>query len=260
MDLDLTNSEAKLPETKFLILCQYRTGSTLLATLINSHPGLYCDHEIFNAGFTGNYSIIFPVSHIYKNLQKNIRAKHISCYGFDFKIHHIGIYHPLINASRLVEKLYNRGWKIISLRRENVVKQAISCLVARNRKKWHYWTEEEKLQNHKKVYIKPDQLFRILKEIDRITCIEDKILKNLSYQRILYEKELLRKETHQKTADKVFQHLKLPSVPVGSQLIRASSDQISDQIQDFDQIRDAICNSKWAKYLDFEIKNPGVII
>jgi LPS sulfotransferase NodH len=42
----LSNSQAGL--TRFVILAAPRTGSNWLCSLLNSHPGILCHHEVFN--------------------------------------------------------------------------------------------------------------------------------------------------------------------------------------------------------------------
>ncbi|MDY7015394.1 MAG: hypothetical protein SVX43_17715, partial [Cyanobacteriota bacterium] len=32
---------------KFVLFCHHRSGSTLLANLLNVHPQIYCDRELF---------------------------------------------------------------------------------------------------------------------------------------------------------------------------------------------------------------------
>lgn len=61
------------PETTFIILCKPRTGSTLLHTLLNSHPNIYSYGEILrrvginNTGYSVNKDV-------FKKLPKSIKA------------------------------------------------------------------------------------------------------------------------------------------------------------------------------------------
>ena len=245
-----------LPRDKFFILCQYRTGSSLLASLLNSHPDLYCDGELFNAKKRKNDLVIFPRFYVHRQVKKAVKAEQPQYYGFDLKIQQIiELYkrHHLIrkdrNSIKIVKKLHQNGWKIIHLRRENIVKQAISNLVAQKRQRWVYRNDQDKQLNSGAVVLDPDCLWQTLRWIQWSTRVENRALADLSYQEVIYEQGLLDASMHQKTADQVFAYLGLPSAMVETSLVRASSDQLSDSVKNFDEIQAVLQGTEYEKYL-----------
>ena len=249
-----------IPRRKFFILCQYRTGSTLLASLLNSHPELYCDEEIFNEKVIKNNLVIFPRLYMHRRSKRIIQANQPQCYGFDLKMHQIMALYKRHNPIRkhhnstknsinFVRELYRNDWKIIYLRRENLVKQAISNLVAQKKQRWHYSNEQDKQLNPGAVVLEPDHCLRTLRTIRWMAKLENNALADLSYQEVIYEQDLIDASMHQKTADQVFAYLGLSSAAVRTSLIRTSSAQLSDSVKNFDEIQNTLQGTEYEKYL-----------
>src|SRR4030095_16137361 len=72
------------PQKKFVIYTRGRTGSTVLTDLINSHPDIFCDAEIFNFIYC-NTKVLFPRAYI-KSCSKRASIYKKKVYGFKVKI------------------------------------------------------------------------------------------------------------------------------------------------------------------------------
>lgn len=142
-------NRSTLPNRRFLIVCDYRSGSTLLANLLNQHPDVYCDGEIFIPFVEHKlHRIIWP----YGYLQGKLSATAKPVYGFDCKVDQImamGI-NPRNTASSFFKKLNQEGWHFIYLRRLNIVRQSLSNHIAITRRQWHDRPEEPLLRRQVK--------------------------------------------------------------------------------------------------------------
>lgn len=226
-----------IPGTKFVIFAQARTGSTLLGDLLRSHPEIYCDGELFPDG-----TLLFPYRYIIGRAAK--RKQQI--YGYQLKIDQFELIQR-IDAPTFLSKLHQEGWKILYLQRTNILRQAISELVARSRNKW-----EDRSKNplkNQKIKIDNQQLLRLLEWRENMLQQERQALAGVSYLPLTYENDLLNSDKHQQTLNKVFNYLGVASAPVQTRFQRTTSDQISDFIENYHEIADLIAQTDYDRFL-----------
>ena len=113
---------------KFLIFSQGRTGSTLLMDLLSSHPEIHCDGELLY------YRVPFPAQFVKLKSALTLK-KH---FGFKVKIYQLVEIQNIKDPREFIMEFYNRGWKIISLKRENLLRHVISFWFAEENKKYHF--------------------------------------------------------------------------------------------------------------------------
>lgn len=253
-------SDKKL--TRFIVLSEYRTGSTLLTDFINQHPLAFCDGEIF-LDFVNNKKtkMLFPVLYsegYFKKprLSKKISREKITHYGFDLKLSqiHRGVVAWNNDRHKFLDRITRKGWKIIVIDRQNIVKQSISNLVAQERKEWH--DRPKNPLNRKRVWI---DICVFENEIERRISAREvlrSVVGSCQTLKITYEDDLLNSGNHQNTANKVFSYLDLPPTQVKARLRKVSSVKISDDVENYGDIIAFIQGSKYSKYLEddfFEI-------
>ncbi|WP_158505844.1 sulfotransferase domain-containing protein [Geminocystis sp. NIES-3708] len=229
-----------MPDKKFIIFAQGRTGSTLLYELLNSHPQVFCDKEIFWDNFP---KFIFPKLYA-QGLA--IKSKH-QVYGFHVKIHQLTMIQKL-NAKKFLTELSSQGWKIIFLTRNNLLKQAISRIIARQRNQW--FDRKENPLSQLNFVINCDDLLEKIKEQETLQYQEKKIIQDLSHLPIFYERDLIKKEKHQYTLNRIFDFLDIPSMSVNSTLVKTTPEYLSSFISNYQEIKNIINQTRYAKFLD----------
>lgn len=238
------------PRTKFIIFAQGRSGSTLLIDLLNSHPAIHCDDEILNV----------KVYHKFRFIKLYIKARSMitklnkkSVYGFHVKIYQLTDDHAIFDPGRFLKKLYADGWIILYLKRNNVIRQAVSTEVAFKRGVFHL-TKEEGKNKLGKVGVDCETILRLTKKRKDLLSEEQKALEGIPHMTIEYERDLLRQVSHQRTADMIFQYLGLSSITVDTSLFRTSTDNLADLIENYrlelftENIEFAITSDKTNKY------------
>jgi LPS sulfotransferase NodH len=108
-------------EKKFVIFTKGRSGSTALVSLLKSQPEIQCDGEIL--------SNFIPTPMHYVLAKTHSSTKPI--YGFKLITHQLVKVQPLKKPTEFLKELHQQGYKIIYLRRENLVQLAISNIRAR---------------------------------------------------------------------------------------------------------------------------------
>lgn len=236
-------------QQKFFLLAQERTGSTLLGDLLKCHPSIYFGSEIFH-----NYKdfLFFkqPFFPFFYPFAKGANSNSL-IYGFDCKFYQLEIIKPYVKNQfpyQLIDYLYDQKWKIIYLKRNNTLHQSISALYANHKKQWVY--SESKPLIKEPIYINPQKLLNALNRNQRITHAEEQCLMNKKYFSLTYEDDLLNSTQHQKTVDKVFDYFELSSVPVSSQYRKMISNNLADDILNYEEIVDFVSQTQYAHFLD----------
>ncbi|MDY6786012.1 MAG: hypothetical protein SW833_26270 [Cyanobacteriota bacterium] len=249
----LAGNNLPYKENKFILLCHYRSGSTLLANLLNDHPRIYCDGELFLPFVKLNFKKVFlPYTYInyHTYIKYNSSKNKKTVYGFDLKISQL--IDILLKSQGSPEdflwKLHQDGWKIIYLQRLNIFRQVVSNLVAQSRGKWHE-KHQEKLQRSQ-VSIDLKELMQQLKRYDNNLVQAQKMLQKLPYCEITYESDLLNADNHQNTLDRIFDYLGVESVPIKAQLKKVSQKSLDQDIENYQEVVDFISQTNYAKFLE----------
>lgn len=245
----LTSFSLKSSATKhkFIILAHYRTGSTLLANLLNCHPEIFVDGEIFSSFSTSYFKkILFPETYI------NIQSQKTPCqfYGFDLKIDQLILSLSRFHRTPLkfIENLCINGWKIIYLKRNNLLRKAISDLSANARRQWHDTPENPVLKAP--ISIDCQKLINFLESCEKMNRKEEQVIQGLSCLRLIYETHLLNSETHQQTIDNIFSYLGTYSVPVKTKMKKISTHNLADDIINYEEVVDFIQATKYHHFLE----------
>jgi LPS sulfotransferase NodH len=227
------------PKRKFVLFFRPRAGSNLLCNLLNSHPEVFCDGEIFGVGYVGK--VRFP--NFYLKGRYAIAKKEV--YGFKININQI---RNLGEAQTFFSDFHQQGWKIIYIRRNNSLRQAVSFLIAQQRNEW-VGTPKNTLTG--KLPVNPNELVSKIERIEQAIQKEQELLAPFSPLNIIYEDELLSAGQHQTTLDRNFDFLGIDSVPVKSNMAKtAFSNDLTDIIENYDEVEKIISQTPYAHFLE----------
>ena len=231
------------PEKKFFIFAEGRGGSSLLVDLLNSHPDIYCDGEIFNA--ESNAKIRFP--RLYLESRKRVtRIVKKPVYGFKVKYTQLVLHQGF--KKDFIKNLYSSGWKIIYLVRNNYLKATISTILAENRGVYHQ--KGNKVNNLEKVNINVEELYAKTKGRERAAKLERDWLIGTDYHFVNYEHDLLNPNMHQETLNRIFRFLEIPSGRICTNFNKISTGDLSCDIKNFDEVKEYLNSSEYAHFLN----------
>ena len=232
----------KYPDKRFIIYGSGRSGSTLLTNLLNSHPHIFCDGEILGKRYAPN--VIWPYQYLTAMSKKAIMKKK-TVYGFKMKTDELR-FQRYLDQEKLLNKMYNNGWKIIHLRRNNIVNISLSQLKARYDKVWVLHQNDKYLNSKVNVNIKELNELLIMKK--KLHLLEDKCIKNIPHYKIIYEKDLLN-ENWIKTLKNLFEHLEIEDFPVSTNMKKKSSEKLSERIQNFSEVKQYLLKEGYQDYI-----------
>ena len=230
----LTGRERR-PGHDFVIFAQGRTGSSLLRSLLSSHPEVHCDGEILDS------PVGDPVGHV----AAAAAARRASCHGFKVKIYQLTDTQGTA-VGPFLDAMEGQGRRIVYLHRSNLLRHALSNIFAERRGRYHDHETGERPRLQVDPATVVDTMQRRLAHLER----EQAALAGRHHLDLEYEEDLLDPVTHQRTADRVFAHLDLPSHPVATRLERSVSGSLRDRIENHEELREVVAASRFAHHLD----------
>jgi LPS sulfotransferase NodH len=231
---------------KFIVFGQSRSGSTLLVDLINLHPEIRCEGELlqYDWGYIPS-KFMCKVLACYPYPFFNYRyrlSKGNTVYGFKLFVYH------LKKSQKKIKKMTEDGWKIIYLKRENLLRQVVSNQIAKQTRTWH--TKKGKGNPEYQVYLPISLLQQGLSNRQRWCFWEYQCLKDREYLKVVYEKELEDSSRHQETAEKVFRYLGVDPCQVHSEFCKTDLRPYEEIISNYDEVIQFLQDSPFKSFLD----------
>ena len=227
-----------VPGTRFLIFTQGRTGGQLLVDLLNASPEVHCEHEILH------WWVPFPRLFV----RGRSKLSKGSVYGFRVKIFELTKAQKVSDPRQFLTDLNRRGWRIIYLKRENILRQAVSYLVALDRGTYQHRLSDGPVRL-RKIQVDCDQLAELLAVRAARHHAEERILQGLPHATILYERDLLRAEAHQRTSDRLFDYLGVERAQAATDRVRTGTDNLSEAIANIEEVTRFLGETDYAHLL-----------
>ncbi len=208
------SSRPHFPSTRFLIFTGGRTGSTLLQSLLESHPLIHCDGEILKG------KMFDPLRHVERKMERC----RLPSYGFKLLSYQLrDVQTGVKDKRRFIQALCEKGFRIIYLERRNKTLQAKSVALAMHADLWH--TKGKAPPLRKKVAIPQVELDRITREIQALTAFEKEVLQGSEFLHLYYEDHLMSPSRQQRSMPLIFDWLGVPPHHVETDLRKLRSEK-----------------------------------
>jgi hypothetical protein len=225
-------------ERKFLIFCQGRTGSTLLTHLLSSGDDVVCDGE------TLSRRALFPRLWV-----EGLRAKSgARAYGCKVKIYQLTVEQRVKDPAAWLRTMHDHGWRVISLRRTNIVRHVMSNMVLVQSGQPHRYGDEWHVDQ---VTVPIDDFLTLVRQRVAVGEAERAALEGIPHIEFEYERDLLDPSARQSVVDRAYDFLEIPRSPlVDSPLRRTSIDDLRQLVANYDELAEALRDTPFAAQLD----------
>lgn len=172
----------------------------------------------------------FPLRHI----QHRGAACSDHLFGFQLSAADLMTTHGMNEPSRFMAILYGQGYKVIHLKRRDLMRHAISVL---------------KAQHPNSRHINPHALIATLRYLDEQRIAEAAIVAQVPHLTITYETDLLNPNVHNATAQQLCSFLALEQRKRVKHSIKLVHQRISDLIANYDEVCAILERSDYAYVL-----------
>ncbi len=232
-----------MPKISFVVFGIQRTGTTLLITLLDSHPDIFCAGEIFKF----NPTRVFHGEFRYSNYQDMKIRDFLEYYykqndayaavGFKLMLNQLKKYPDILTF------LKKNKLKVIQVDRENTLKIYISRQIAMKTRLWA--TGQSVKQN--KIYIDSSSLTSELAAINQEKEESTRIASKFDHLRVTYEDLLNKKD---ETIMKILNFLNVDrNIGLKTGLVKINSDDLKDIVANYGEIHTSLINSSDKRYL-----------
>lgn len=224
---------------KVFIFGQGRSGSTLLESLLKSTNYFESSGELLGPS---PREVSDPFSYL-SGLSKHSK-KH---FLFHLKIYHLNRERKKkINPDFFLDQLLTDNWKMIYIKRENVIKQQLSNYVAEKRGAYHKYDNQKEFFS---LRINCEEFVDKVKERLMFLEAEKRIVAKYPHIEIVYENDLLKHESHQDTINRILRFLALPRVSVKTDLKKVNTQHISDLVENYTEFESCLKTNNWTRFI-----------
>lgn len=227
------------PPARFVIVTPGRTGSELLADLLDSHPDIVCEAEILRD------RMLLPERFVAGRSTK-ARLRGAKAYGFKIHCGHFG-YQALRERPQYLSQLADGGVKLIFLRRENHLAQAISSAIA-SRTRWHWRRQDQPAFTP--FELDPVEVLMMTYLFEESDAYLEAMVGDLPHLRVTYEDDLLEAACQQATVDRICAEIAVPVAATLSDYVRFTPSRLEETVANFDAIADLVRPTRFGRFLD----------
>lgn len=224
--------------TRFIILSRSRTGSNLLLSLLNSHPNVQAEWEIF-ARLNGE-----PhdrrLAQTFGPQPRRIRAK-------GFKLFY---YHPLDDDSGALwrDLVADEALRVIHLKRRNVLRSLISRKIAEQRDAWSANAEKTgETPRRKAVSFTTSELQEGFSQTRAWEHMGDRDFRHHHILSLAYEDMAAQPAA---AHDRVQRFLGLPPARLVTDMKKQNPEPLRQLIVNYDELKQAFAGSRWSLFFD----------
>lgn len=222
---------------EFVIVSSGRSGSNLLVSLLNSHENVEAHGELFR--FLNGDSSLKRWNEIFNYKNKNIQTA-------GFKLFY---YHPFDGENTDIWNILqsDKSIKIIHLIRENRIRVYVSLMVANKTGKWRNKSGKAKSIEDKRISLDADEFIKWAEQKEKYETDTRKKFKDHPFFEVSYENLVRNRET---VFDNLLTFLGVSKMKLHSALRKQNSEKLEDLIVNYDEFKQVILKSKYAKYLN----------
>lgn len=170
-----------------------------------------------------------------------------SVYGCKILSYQLSQVQPLWQRTIFVRHLYDHGFRVIYLRRRDLLRHALSNLRARE---FGFHARTSETVPSAPIVVDPQALMQWLHGSASLAAFEAESLQTVPHLSLTYEDHLADDSHHQMTANTVCDFLGLAPAVVASSYRKLSPVALREAIANYDQVAQALQGTPFAVFLD----------
>lgn len=229
---------------RFVIYCPPRTGSSLLASLFDSHPSVRCEGELLAqrvprhlAWFDGRSAQARLLGHLVWGCK--VISQHLRWYPDEYG-----------HGDQFLRELVGRDYKLIVLRRRDWLLQALSAAHG-GRTKHHFTADDQACFTAMR--IDPVEVLSYLLAIEQEDTFVASSVAGLPHVEVWYEDDLLTTDRQQCTLDRLTTELGIGRATVSSRYVTVAPPTFADRVANADEVAELVASTRFGRFLDRQL-------
>ncbi|MDQ8203604.1 hypothetical protein [Pelagicoccus sp. SDUM812003] len=238
--MSIARGKYSKPDSRFVIFGRERSGSTLLVRYLDQHSQIHCCGEILRS------RMLWPHGHRDRCL--NAGTKPVR--GFKLLSYQVTQVHGQRPDGGYLKRLSEEGFKVIYLHRDNYFRLAVSNIYARLRGAFHQEASRSAEAKRESFVFDPKVLVNWMEGAELRTREELKLLEDVDFLEVEYERDLSNQETHLRTLKRVFDWLEVEPEPLSLALKRITPKRLDEIIENYDEVVEAVSKTRYERFLE----------
>lgn len=226
-----------MPDRRFVIFALGRSGTSLLVTLLDTHPAIRCENELLR------FNRVAPLAF----LDNRTRIWGDALHGFHLKFWHLTDTQRVRDPAGFLKALEDRGALFLHLKRENVAAAAISSIHAKRIRMYHH--TETKTRRLKTMHLDPAELTAAIDWRLRGLERERMMLDGIARHDLSYERDLLDAETRDARLRPTFDYLGVEPHPLSTHLRKSINRPFSEFLENYDELVEVLARRNQEHWL-----------
>lgn len=214
------------PRSKFVLYAQGRSGSTLFGELLASHPEVVFADEILRG-------YVRHPSRYVEGLRRAPAARRHT-FGFHVKVYQLSDVQHLAHPGEWLAARAEAGWRILHLRRANVLRQALSNMTRVHLDAPHFRDGDGR--RRPAVQVDVDLLLRLVDNRVQVSEWEEATLAGVPHMKFEYESDLADESVWNATAARAYAYLDVDPRPVTTSLRKINAGDISALVSNYNDV------------------------
>lgn len=224
---------------RFVLFTAGRTGSHLLIDLLNSHPDFNCyvEGHIFRQG----PRVRDPLRYLNGLAARSERPV------FGCKLNPGHIKRHGLDVAVLPGALADDGWRFVLLTRRNLLRQAISEIIAIQRGVYHDRTPPP--AQDLRVSVEPSSLFDRLAKLETQRQLLTRWVASYPHEHLIYEDDLEQHADQQAAVARILIMLDVAPHPVSTTLVKSGHRTLAESVENFHEVARALQGTQYERFL-----------
>ena len=224
----------------FAILDIGQSGCITLAEWFKAHQKVTFQEDILSQ------SVRFPRTTVYQRIRQSLGE----VYGFNVSVEQLRQVQRLANPNQFLQDLHRGGCRIIFLNRKDMLRHAIATIKAYGLNcRFDMASSDTGMAPRSQFRVDVAELIDCLKYMDNQRLEARAMLHNIPHLALTYEDDLINPNSHKRTANKLSTFLDIPSIRPTSSKLKLVHQQLTDIIENHDEVCEGIANSEYAYLL-----------
>lgn len=228
---------------RLVMFCPPRSGSELLVSLLDGHPEVRCEGELFK------HPRPYPFRYL-EGKAKLAALRGHRVWGCKLLFQQLRWWATAFGSAReFLNRLHEAGYTFVVLDRRNLLLQALSLVHAERSELFHYAADEQ--PRFEPIFVDAAEVLSLVYTFDDYSAWAHSIVAQLPHVELWYEEDLLSMSQQQATARRLFEVLGLhTALDAQPKFVRVAPQSVRERVVNYEDLESTFTRTRFARFLE----------